>query len=79
MSVCDKDTAEGVFAIIGDPGKLTAVIIQKTGCQTDSLACGYICKTFGVCIIIIAAKAIRPGETSYGIQKIRRILIYKNG
>ena len=55
MLVRDEDTVKGVFAIVWDPGKLTTVIIQKTGCQTDPFTCSYICKS---CVMIGTVKVL---------------------
>ena len=38
------NTRETLFTVKRDPGKLSAVIIQKTGSQSDSSARGYIGK-----------------------------------
>ena len=39
-----KNAGKALFAVIGDPGKLTAVVIQKTGSQADASSGGNIRK-----------------------------------
>ena len=39
-----KDTGKRLFAVIGDPGELTAVVVQETGGEADASAGGNICQ-----------------------------------
>ena len=49
--MCTQDTREGIVAVIRNPGKLSAVVIEKAGSQADSFTgsnvskCGVVIRT----------------------------------
>ena len=48
-----KYTVKGIFACIGNPGKLPAVIVQEAGSKADSATC---CDVGKGCIVVGAVE-----------------------
>ena len=71
--MCQKLTGKLFFAVERDPGKLTAVVIQETGRQTDTALCGDICQGR---IMVSAVKVVdfsgRDQALLYAAQSGRR-------